>query len=167
LETVSKSTLRVYGKLNFKEKWGQFMTYSVISNPSGRNFVAAPANTTDTEFAIFTLPNVRDTEALRSQLILLHEFLESSNEIYKTLKLERKTLNTNLWRWLCEGWFRPTGQYYDRHRRVPKPLEKNQFFDHKTGQIMDREMELANVSAAKTVLDLSGWKYKVRRQRLT
>jgi hypothetical protein len=167
LETVSKSTLRVYGKLNFKEKWGQFMTYSVISNPYGRNFVAAPANTTDTEFAIFTLPNVKDTEALRSQLILLHEFLESSNEIYKTLKLERKTLNTNLRRWLWEGWFRPTGQYYNRHRHVPEPLEKGQFFDHKTGQIMYREMELPNISAAKTVLDLSGWKYKVRRQRLT
>ncbi len=162
--SVSKSAFKSYARLNYKEPWGQLTSYPITSSPSIDHYLSTPENTSTGEFSIFTLSGLKNTGALRERLLKLHEYLETTDDIFDTIKLQRHTVNTNLRRWLRDGWLRPTHHYWHNGWPNPRDLKPDQFFDCKSRQIMNREMESEAVEAARSVLDAIGWKYTLRQQ---
>jgi hypothetical protein len=104
LGSVYTSALPSYENIHVKEKWGWLTLYrgsSYLQN--------VPLNYKDFSIALFTLPRISDTDALRRHLSDLLEYLSSDGIPSAEARRARDALNENLRRWRREGWKRRWG----------------------------------------------------------
>lgn len=157
--TVSKRAFPTYAEVNFREKWGWFTYYSHSSYLLHKRSVPLPVNTKETSLVILTLPNLADTDALRSAFHSLLQFLDTDQDSYSRIRLARDGININLRRWLRQGWLIRTNRFYARGRPKKSDLGKNEIFDRRYGNaVLKREKTKKLTNMAQTVLDLSAGK---------
>ena len=94
--TVSKRAFPMYSEVNFKEEWGWF-TYHF---PSYYYFTEIFSGPKRCRIVTLTLPNIVDTDALRTSFYSMLQFLSADRASYDRLWLARKRINAVLKRWL-------------------------------------------------------------------
>ena len=157
--TVSKQAFQQFWNIHFKKKWGLFTYYEYHKDSyffSGRARVPLPVNTKEFPLITLTLPNLTDTEALRSSFHDLLQFLDTDQDASKRIRLARQGVNYNLSRWLRQGWLISTRSLYFGDRPRKSELGENEFFSRRYGDVvLRREKSKALRNMAQTVLDLS------------
>lgn len=154
--TVSKRAFHSYVEVNFKEKWGWFTYYNVPNYLIPKPQVPLPVNTKEASLVTLTLPNLADTDALRSSFHSLLQFLDADQDSYRRIRLARDGINVNLRRWLRQGWLMSTNRSYWGGRPKKHELGENEVFNTRYGNTVlrrEKSEELRNM--AQTILDLS------------
>lgn len=154
--TVSKRAFPTYAEVNFREKWGWFTYRNLASSLVHEPRVPLPVNSKEASLAILTLPNLADTDALRSAFHSLLQFLDTDEDSYSRIRLARDGINVNLRRWLRQGWLIRTNRSYVGGRPKKSELGENEIFDRRYGNTVLRRVKTEELTdMAQTVLDLS------------
>jgi len=158
---VSKSVFPERIEIHFKEKWGWFTGYGNIGHSSWDNRASTlplPANMKEYPLVVFTLPHIKDTEAMRSSFFRFVEFLKDNPEAYNRLYQARTIQNSNLNRWLKQGWFIETNRIFGWKGKGPTKyeLEADELFNRRySDAILKRVDNQALRDRAQTILNMS------------
>jgi hypothetical protein len=155
-------------ELHYRDDWGWVSRYDLsVANPldwyhridrSPENWskLPVPQNTDGPSLLLMTLPNLKDTHALRSAFFRMLDSLGTNPDFNSTARAAREQMNGNIRRWLRQGWLTPTNSRYVEGERPAKSKPgDNAALVRRQGMILRREWDEANVYAAQSVLDLS------------
>ncbi len=153
--TVAKRAFPTDLDVHFRENWGYFT--SIDTRGSGPLWLAeVPVNTGQTSIVGLTLPQVKNTHALRTSLVGLREFLETETKVTRRVRQARDAMNGNLRRWLKQGLLVETGRWFLGARPRKDQLAEDEVFDGRLSrQVLRRQRDPRLMSDIHTILDLS------------
>lgn len=110
-------------------EWGWFTIFNLLYTRYMIQGIATPKNTVESSFFCFTLPKIKNREILKNRFNALLGFLETDDDNYARIQSARSSINSNLAKWLDEGWSMPTdNRAYVGFKRPPRKLKKNEKF---------------------------------------
>lgn len=111
---VSRSSFSPSWEIMFKEKWGWFTSqylyretfYSFRETfyPYPISNIILPNNVEKLLLAVLALPNIKDTDTLRTSLLKMINYIEEDSSALKFLRDVRANINSNIKKWKISGW---------------------------------------------------------------
>ena len=155
LGSISKQAFHPQFKINFNNNWGWFSVFELPNYYDPEIQVKIPENIKPALPFILTLPQMKDSVTLHRSFHRMLDFLNSDDYIFELIKSAKEQMNTNLRRWMKEGWIFKTGHFYSMGK--PEKLEKDEIFDKKRfgNQVMKCVRDPSLKQGAEAILSLS------------